>query len=101
MDNKTGGLTLLSIWSRENLSKESCGFQIQKRKAAAKIHERHDLWTEKQRATVAKTLALQCASEGSILRTMRLSRTAIVAYENPSVFDSVAAKHCRLLDEPA
>jgi len=67
MDNKTGGLTLLSIRSRENLSKESCGFQIQKRKAAAKIHERHDLWTEKQRATVAKTVALKLYGQNRLL----------------------------------
>jgi hypothetical protein len=26
MENKTGGLTLLSIWSGEKLSKHSCGF---------------------------------------------------------------------------
>jgi len=26
MENKTGGLTLLSIWSEEKLSKHSCGF---------------------------------------------------------------------------
>jgi len=26
MENKTGGLTLLSIWSGEKLSKDSCGF---------------------------------------------------------------------------
>src|SRR5712691_10799209 len=26
MENKTGGITLLSIWSGEKLSKDSCGF---------------------------------------------------------------------------
>src|ERR1700682_648033 len=44
MENKTGRLTLLSISGGEKLSKESCGFQIRKRKlkAAATIQDRHD-----------------------------------------------------------